>query len=549
MTMTDPIISETSSELQSSAPRADKRRRLPGLRLALFAGALLWLAHPIATLWPLAWVAVVPLLLGVTRAVRFRQAFWRGYLFGWVYLGMIWYWTGLTIVAWTHSPIGWLAWFGLTLVLAGFYGFYGGFAWWLYRHTVGWTRILALAAAWVVMEWLRTLGSLTMPWAQISYTQYHFLPVLQIAEITGAYGVSFLIVMVNAALIEKGAGRMRRVGIALAVVALVCCYGVLRMAVPEKGAPLTVAAMQGNFRVTDDLDTMHTLQVFNDLTHQAATHAATPPVLYVWGESAAPRDAVHDYRTRCALAAVAQNYHAALLTGSRIEMPAPLPSQHPSDPGNDDTGPISRATETNSSVLFPPDGGIVTHYDKQQLVPFGEFIPFRESLPSLLDEKFGFPPNDVTPGADSVVLSFQNTHAGTVAIGPFICYESMYPAYARAMTRRGANLLVTQSNDDWFQSEAAMEQHLSAVVLRAIENRRDVVRATTTGITCILDSRGRVLARAPLDMPAFLVRTIHLETGKTFYTRFGDWFVALCGLFLASLLWREIRKARASKAE
>jgi apolipoprotein N-acyltransferase len=118
----------------------------------------------------------------------------------------------------------------------------------------------------------------------------------------------------------------------------------------------------------------------------------------------------------------------------------------------------------------------------------------------------------------------------------------MYPRYAREMTRAGANLLVTQSNDAWFQSRAAMEQHLAAVVLRAIENRRDVVRSTTTGVTGLVDAKGRVFARAPLRIPGAVVENVQLLQEKTLYTRFGDWFVALCGglvIFVAAeAKWR-----------
>jgi apolipoprotein N-acyltransferase len=128
----------------------------------------------------------------------------------------------------------------------------------------------------------------------------------------------------------------------------------------------------------------------------------------------------------------------------------------------------------------------------------------------------------------------------------------MYPRYAREMARAGANLLVTQSNDAWFQSRAAMEQHLAAVVLRAIENRRDVVRSTTTGVTCLVDAKGRVFARAPLRVPGSVVDNIQLLQEKTLYTRFGDWFVALCGGLLlftaAGVIWRLwIRDARIRK--
>jgi apolipoprotein N-acyltransferase len=533
---TEPIITDAASNPQETYETKTDPGRVPGLRLAVLAGVLMWLANPPCTLWPLAWVGVAPLILSVTRAARLRQALWRGYLFGWVFLGATWYWIGLTIGAYTHDyRLGWAAWFGLTLVLAGFYALWGGAAWWLARRTSGVWRLVAFAASWVVMEWLRTLGTLSMPWAQLSYTQYRFSPVLQIAEFTGAYGVSFLMLLVNAALAEwwpdrTRPGSARRVWISIAPAGFACLFGLVRLLQPETGMPLTVADIQSNFdREAERQTVQQELQTFAEMTQRASLAADPPPTLYVWSETAAPRDALNYPPTHETLAGLAERYHAAILVGSRVE-------------------DSEARKEANASILFVPGSNKTGRYDKQHLVAFGEFIPFRHSLPDFLDETFHFPPTDVTPGISSNVLRFSDARAGTVALGPFICYESMFPPYARAMTREGATLLVTQSNDDWFQSVAAMEQHLAAVVLRAIENRREVVRSTTTGITCLLDSRGRVIARAPLNTPAFLVHTMHLREGKTLYTRLGDWFVGLC-ILLTALAWRQRRRSLAPSLE
>jgi apolipoprotein N-acyltransferase len=517
------------TEPESERKPARCVRRLPALRLALLAGILLWLACPAISLWPVAWIAISPLILSVTRASRLRQAFWRGYLFGWIYLGSVWYWTGLTIVAWTHSQIGWLAWFGLTLILALFYGAWGGAAWWLAQRTAGWNRILALSAAWVVMEWMRTLGRLTMPWAQVSYTQYRCIPLLQIAEVAGAYGISFLIVMFNGAVAEWWRHRpdpagLKRIQLAACIVSVVCMCGALRTQVRETGPTITVAAMQPNFHVNSESNTARDLSVFSLLTDQADRNGTVS--LFVWPESAAPTDAVHDYRTFDVLRGISERYRAPVATGSRV------------------VDPQSRS-EFNSSVLITDDGAAPQRYDKEQLVPFGEFIPYRDSLPSILDANFGFPPNDVTAGSGHVPLTFTTLQGVPVNLGPFICYESMYPPYARAMTSAGANLLITQSNDDWFQSESALEQHLSAVVMRAIENRRCVVRSTTTGITCIIDPYGRIVGRLPVNTPGSIVRKVRLISSRSIYNRFGDWFVLVCGLYVLSIWFHKSGKTGA----
>jgi apolipoprotein N-acyltransferase len=511
-----------------------KQRRPAGLRLALLAGLLLWLSCPPVTLWPLAWIAVAPLIVSVTRAERLRQAVWRGYLFGWAYLGPVWYWVGLTIVAWTHSIIGWVAWFGLTLILAGFYAAWGGMAWWLSRRLSGGARILAFAAAWVVMEWARTIGTLTMPWAQLSYTQYRFPAVLQFADLTGAYGVSFLLLLVNAAVAhwqqERGRpGSARWIGVTGALAALACLYGVVRMQQPDAGKPITVAAMQANFNSFQVPSPDRQIQTFADLT-RLAMQSAPPPDLYVWAESTAPYDALHHGPTNEFMRRLARDTQAGILVGTTIKDRLPLRQRR--NLSDDDP---NASLQSNSSVLFSPLGHPI-RYNKQQLVPFGEFIPFRAILAPLVGRAFDFPDNDVESGTNRGVMRFDSPRVGEVAIGPFICYEAMYPNYARRMTADGATLLATQSNDSWFQSRAAMEQHLASVVLRAIENRRQIVRSTTTGITCLLDAEGRVTQRAPLNREAYLKATMQRLEGKTLYTRLGDWFVLFCAVLVAVLM-------------
>ena len=530
MNYLNSIITESapSPQAKSKAPAA---KGLPGLRLALIAGLLLFLANPPFTLWPLAWIAVVPLIVSIDRAGRWRQAAWRGYLFGWAFLGPTWYWTALTITGWTEQPIvGWGAWFLLTLILASYYGLWGAVSWAISRRVTGHWRIVVPAALWVLMEWLRTIGATTMPWAQISYTQYHFLPVLQIAEWTGAYGVSFLILLLNAALAywwmhRDDIGSRQPALKVLALTAIVCLCGAVRMASPDTGRPLVVAAMQGNFKSNDARESREQEYLtFTAMTREAQA-SAPRPALYVWGESASPGDALTDYKTFTFLQALSHQSQAPVLVGTRVKEVRYAKLR-------------SVETESNASVFFPADSARPSRYNKQRLVPFGEFIPLRGLIPPQLDDSLKIPLNDVTPGNETTVFRFRDPQAGAVALGPFICYESMYPVYARAMARQGANLLVTQSNDDWFQSEAAMEQHVAAVVLRAVETRREIVRSTTTGITCLIDTRGKIVARAPIDTKAVLKETVHLRDGLTLYVRLGDWFVLACAVFLTVALWK-----------
>ena len=515
MNFSERIIAE-----QPHATQTLKRfqSRLPDLRLAIFAGILLWLSHPPVGIFPLAWFALIPLCLGVSRARHIGQAFWRGYLFGWAFLGLTWYWIGLTINAWTGSQIGWIAWFGLTLVLAGFYGLWSAVAFLIYKYSEDKICLLALAGSWVVMEWLRTLGSLSMPWAQLSYSQHSAVTLFRFVDITGAYGLSFLIVLVNVALAQRQRHRdtedsqreikhesLRFAGVICAVFLLI---GFLHPDTSTQKHTVPIAAMQGNFKPkTLPQDLPGIVRTFPELTEQTYRTAETKPELYVWSESAAPKDAINDSDTRRMLQTLSDQYNGAILTGTRSVDPA--------------TG-----AETNTSALFVPHTQIPLRYDKVQLVPFGEFIPFRSLFPTAISRSFGFFEQDVASGRIGDTLN-----VGDMTLGAFICYESMYPNYARQMSKAGANILVTQSNDAWFQSRAAMEQHLSAVVFRAAENRKWVVRSTTTGITAFLDEHGRIVKRLPANEPGALLADVPLREGVTLYARFGDWFAAVCGVF------------------
>ena len=507
-----------------------------GLRLAILSGLLLFLAHPPIGFWILAWVAVAPAIVSVSRAKHTRQAAWRGYGFGWAFLGPTWYWVGLTVNAWTHSQMGWIAWALLTSILAGFYAVWGALAWNIARRTSEGWRIIAIGAAWVFVEWLRTLGPISMPWAQISYTQYHFTPILQGADITGAYGVSFAILLLNGGaayywMNRKELQATRYLWAGFTMLGLLTLYGLARMKQTETGPRVTVAAMQDNLNPMEPFDERQFVQVFAELTAKAA-QSKPAPRLFVWSEASAPDDVLHNPPARAMFATTAQKLNAGLIIGTDVAL----------------SGGVA-----HSSILFPPDGSEPIHYDKQQLVPFGEFIPFRNVWPAAISDNFGFFKADVMPGTGATLLPFNAGTPAPLKVGPFICYESMYPQYARAMTRAGANLLVTQSNDSWFQSRAAQEQHLAAAVCRAVENRRAVVRATTNGVTGLIDANGRVTAEAPRNQEAFLVGDVTLSAGRSLYVRCGDWFVGLCAalilLALAGRLVEAEKKPRRDKAK
>ncbi len=548
--------------------------------LSIVSGVLMAFSHPGFSMWPLAWVALAPALYSVTEAPGPVRALWRGYLFGFAYLGAVWYWVGLTVNAWTQNLVGWLVWFALTALMAWFFAMWAGVAWWLHRRILcagrsGWIELVSLAASWVAVEYLRHIGDLAAPWAPLSYSQGRSLPVIQFADITGAWGISFLIVLFNAALVywwrrrsQKGADRfLWHTGI---IVGVVCLYGVVRLMQPETGKSVPVAAMQAGFNsLASDFNLSKPPSeeaqygTFERLTAEAMRNPLRPAIC-VWAESAAPRDALDTRRQRPFFIALARRSGAAIVTGStgneliaerrRLRDGEPDGPWERFDPGSrgmprDHIGGVSssrtngyetRVTDVsaNMSVLFDPVTGVnPTHYVKRQLVPFGEFIPFRGIIPDSIQRAFGFSPYDDMVGSSVQPLVYSDPVYGRIDIGPFICWETIFPRCAREMTAAGATLLVTQSNDSWFQSRAAMEQHLSSVVLRAVENHRCVVQSTTTGITCFVDNHGRITGELPLNREGVGVQAVRLHSDRSIYTLVGDWFVLVCFAEIGRIVW------------
>lgn len=508
--MNDDAIITDSAPASQPIP---KRSRIPQSRVILLSGILLAMAHPPLSLFPLAWVALAPLLLCVYEARRFWQAFRRGYLFSLVFLGITCFWIGLTIVDYTHSLIGWIAWLALIPILSLYYGVWAGVTWWVSRpFSQGW-RILIGAVTWTAMEYIRTFGTLTMPWAQLSYSQYRFLPLLQFVGVTGAYGLSFLLVLLNGgvgyAWWNRGEEqRFRWVMLYGFLLVMLTFAGFAKLQIPDPKERIRVASMQGNFETVSNYETdRKALETITKLTQEAQQSTGNHD-LSLWAESAFPNGTLPQDYVWERLFALSRLSGGAILGGARL------------------VDPLTRE-DTNSALLFTPDGKMI-HSEKQQHVPFGEFIPYRAWWPKAVSEGFGFPTGDLGRGEGVRLLEFKTLSGKEVRCGAFVCYESMYPVYPRLLTHLGANLLVTISNDRWFQGRAAMEQHLSAVVLRAVENGRDVARATTSGITCLIDSSGQIVKQAPMDQPAWIEGEMTLREGLTLYSRFGDWFPRLC---------------------
>jgi apolipoprotein N-acyltransferase len=479
---------------------------VPAYVFALIAGALLALSFPRFGTPAMAWIALVPLLVAlVDRPVRVSRGFLLGLAAGLTYYAGTLYWISGVMAQYGGfgGPLA-AAIAGLLVVfLSLFTGIFGAVVAAIVSR-LGRLALLVAPAAWVATELARTYFGGGFPWTLVGYSQVPVLPVAQFASLVGVYGVSALIVSVNAALayavLEGGRGGWRAVAVAAAVVAGIAAWGQARLAeghLLRIGTPLTVGIVQGN--VPQDLKWEPTLgddilQKYLRMSREAVRRGAR---LVVWPESATPfyfEEHPNGERIR----QFARDEKAWLLVGS--------------DEFERGTPPLSY----NAAFLVAPDGRTGGVYRKVHLVPFGEYVPLRAVL------FFAAPlvqnVSDFAPGSRVVTLPFLGGHRLSTAI----CYEVVYPALIRDGVLLGSELLTTITNDAWFGRSSAPRQHFDMATMRAIEQGRYLVRSANTGISGIVDPYGRVLQRTGLFEDHVLVGDVRLIAERTWYARLGD---------------------------
>jgi apolipoprotein N-acyltransferase len=387
--------------------------------------------------------------------------------------------------------------------------------------------VLVAPALWVTLEWIRAQALSGFPWASLGYSQYLNRPLIQVAEITSVYGVSFALTLGNvviAQLLHSAAHReWKRLAPPCALGALCLAaiwgYGGWRLQQTSKTvatapANLGVALLQGN--IAQDLKWERASQeaifsIYRTLTLDAA---ADPGVdLIVWPEAATPFLFANDGAFQARQLRLAQVAGRPLLFGS------PTYSRD----GDQDV-------MYNSAFLVGPEATVLGRYDKIHLVPFGEYMPLRRLLFFL--DKLVQGIGDFRSGEVYTVMAIPQ---GRFAV--LICFEVIFPELVRHFVRHGAQFLVNITNDAWFGYSPASYQHLAMVVFRAVENRLPIVRAANTGISAVIDPTGQLRQQTDLFVRTWITDRITTAAGPTtFYTRWGDVFAYGCMLVTAASL-------------
>jgi apolipoprotein N-acyltransferase len=528
--------------------------------LVVLSSLLQVLIFPLAGLYVLSWVAFAPLIVALLRArpagvleingsvnlqaAKPGQAFLLAYLSGILWYAGTCYWIyntmhehgGLSV------PFALLALFLFCLYLGLYHGLFGLLLSWSVGPGGDYRRALITAPfLWVAVE-LARFRVTGFPWNLLGTAQVDNISLSRITTLTGVYGVSFEIMLVNVAVAAAFlVPRKKRSALLLAAVAAAAVLQAGRLvdapAIPADHAALLVQenisvdenwtreTFERTLRELTDLSvkdliakdpSVTNLSMKRDASTASDANDSKPGSidLIVWPESPAPFF-TSDPLFREPMSQMARDTHSWVVTGAIGTAPVQNGGSAPE--------------VFNSAVLISPAGDWTTRYDKVHLVPFGEYLPFPRlfAFAGGLTKEVG----EFGRGTSRAPLD-----AGAARLGVFICYESVFPGEVRQFADEGAQVLVNLSNDGWYGDSGAYAQHLNQTRMRAIENDRWILSATNTGVTASIDPYGRTVARLPRKERGALVAPYALTSVTTFYTRHGDWFAWLCAIISAGAL-------------
>ena len=490
------------------------------LSLAILSGVLFALAFPNCGIGWLIFIAPIPLFVVLAQAKNSREAF----LFGWLSQFAAW----LMMVPWVVRVMshygglpyitGVLVFIALCMVL----GLYGGvFGLVVFRIRAGdqFRRWLLIPLAWAAIEYARTYLLTGFPWNLIAAAIVDYTPLVQFDRVAGPYALGVLMWIPAATIAWLIATRPRgiRVTIAVASVAIVCFVWWATGLVAEKliartqlGPTYTAALLQPNISQEMRWNSTSLLEIFRRMTDMTATATRSGAQVVIWPESTVPISYATTDFYREAIESASRQSKVDVILGSVAE-----------DQENS-------ATVWNAAFLVS-GGKTIGHYDKIRLVPFGEYVPLRKML--FFARKLVHEVGNFEFGTKDTPL------VGRLHYGPAICYEIVFPMIARTQVIHGADVLVTITNDAWYDGTSAPRQHLNQARLRAVETDRYLLRAATTGISAFVDPAGRVIEEIPMNRQGIIYARFQPRHSTTLYVKLGDWFAwVACAITVFAIL-------------
>ena len=499
------------------------KQYLTKISLAFLSGILAFMAFPPFEIAFLAWVCLIPILFVVKKSGR-RGSFFYSALAGLVFFAGLLYW--LVNVTIPGMII-------LVIALSLFYGLFGLIANIVFKYSMD---LLILPFVWVALEYIRSNIFTGFPWGLLGYTQYKNINLIQVADFAGAYGISFLLVVFNAALLAALFRSKRRIGymmVALLFIVMATSYGIYKSdnVITSKGPEISL--VQANIPQQHKWDSSFAKDIISRYTDLSRQAAKDEPDMIIWPETAYPYLIYKNSNSANEISELASSLKIPILTGV-----------------------VSAEGDVyyNSAAVFDAGGKQSDMYHKLHLVPFGEYVPFERYL-SFLRDHIDKPIGAFGRGGEYTLFSIRSFFSGGkdgvkthrinfYKFGVLICFEDIFPYIARDFAIRKADFLVNITNDAWFGETAAARQHLQASVFRAVENRMPVVRSANTGISCFVDFMGRVYSIVEADgkeicVSGFSTADIKTCRGRSFYTMYGDIFVYFCAFMIALLFLTE----------
>ena len=504
------------------------RRLRDGTLLALSA-ALLVLPYHFPDLWVLAFFALVPYFFAVSGKFP-HQSFKSSYFFGFLFFAGMGWW--LTMV----NAFGTVL---LTAYLALYFAIFGYLAC-HFINSKDLKSVFFAGAVWTALEYLRGWLIGGLPWALLSYSQWKNVPFIQIADIVGAFGVSFLLLILNLLIFRILTLARTRQKEALKFFAVLCLtvggivgYGYWKIdpSEPPTGVErhLRVSVVQGNIPQDQKWNAKIKSIIFEKYKRLTSMAALEKADLIIWPETSFPGYLEDEPVLASRLRGVVRQSKADVLVGA--------PTM-----GNLDEG----LKFYNSAILYDSNGEEKKRTHKIHLVPFGEYIPF-EPIMGVLRRWVDI--GHFTSGEERTIFVAESHHQPRpvkARFGVLICFEDIFPWLVHDFSSRGVDFLVNITNDAWFGKTAAPYQHAAASVFRAVENRVPVIRAANTGLSCVISPEGRVLASVSDRGEEIFVTgqtnyELMLKKSSSFYAHFGDLFFLLTVLF-CYLAYRERKK-------
>ena len=491
------------------------------LLLPALTGILLIFSFPKFTQSYLAWIAFIPLILFLFRVRKPVRAFWGGYVAGGIELFALLIWMPAVLPRYGGIS-NWLAWTGyvlLILLLACFMGA-GCYVTKRLMHWGGDAFLLLFPAVWVLIEYAQTIIPFGgFPWLLIGYSQSDWLGLIQVADLTGVYGISFLVAGLSTAVawavIHKGRS-FRAWWPMLGVIVLVSACLLYGRASLDRWDDLRedygVAMLQGDLSADETYAVLSEkyrsgyLSMANDLQSSSIDLLILPesPTPVMYEQDAAYREMIEELAARYTYGLVFNNIR------------------------HEETGDGSKYY--NSAYFVDGEGALLGSYDKIHLVPFGEYLPLKGFF-LLFMRTITQDVSEFQPGREREIFRL-----GEYPANATVCFEAIFPGLVREFVRSGSRLIVNLTNDRWYGDSSAPFQHFAIARWRSIENRRYLLRAANSGISAVIEPTGRIQTATGILQKAVCEGRFTFVTQQTFYTRYGDVFVFLCAIIISGFV-------------